>query len=141
MKTRLYDASSIMLLAKRNPETAWATLEGQCILDLTRYELGNALWKVAKLIDKSDKSTALEALEHVHSLTALMEVMRPEGLEELTDTMKIAFDTGLSFYDSSYIQTARRNGLDLVTEDGQLMKRAKELGLGCLRATDCNPQN
>lgn len=138
MRTRLFDASSIMLLAKRNPEKASTTLEEQCILDLTRYELGNALWKVSKLIDKSDKSIALEALKQVHSLMALMEVIRPEGLEELTGTMETAFDTGLSFYDSAYIQTARRNDLVLVTEDERLMKRAKELGLGCIKATDCN---
>jgi len=141
MRTRLFDASSIMLLAKRTPETASTTLEGECILDLTRYELGNALWKVGKLIDKSDKGTTLEALEQVHSLTALMEIIRPEGLEELTGTMETAFDTGLSFYDSSYIQAARKNSLDLVTEDIQLMKQAKELGLNCIRATEYNPQS
>jgi len=139
MRTHLFDASSIMLLTKRNPEKVSTTLEGQYILDLTRYELGNALWKVAKLIDKHDKPTALEALEQVHSLIALMEVMRPEGLEELTRTMETAFDTGLSFYDSAYIQTARRNDLVLVTEDERLIKQAKELGLGCIRAADCNP--
>jgi predicted nucleic acid-binding protein len=138
MNTRLFDASSLMLLAKRNPEKASTTLEGQGILDLTIYELGKALWKVAKLIDKSDKSTALEALELIHNLTALMELMRPEGLEDLTGTMEIAFDTGLSFYDSAYIQTARRNGLVLVTEDERLMKRAKELGLNCIKAIDCD---
>ncbi len=136
MRTLLFDASSIMLLAKNKPETASATLEGQYILDLTRYELGNALWKVAKLIDKSGESTAQEALEQVYSLVTLMEVIRLEGLEELAGTMETAFDTGLSFYDSSYVQAARREGLVLVTEDERLMRRAKELGLGCIRATD-----
>jgi len=136
MRTLLFDASSIMLLAKRNPGTASATLEGQCILDLTRYELGNAIWRVAKLIGKSDKPIALEVLEQVHSLMALMEVLRPEGLEEFNGAMEVAFDVDLCFYDSSYIQAARRNGLVLVTEDARLMKRAKELGLGCIGVKD-----
>jgi len=48
MKTRLFDASAIILLIKRHPDTASTTLEGEYILNLTPYEVGNALWKINK---------------------------------------------------------------------------------------------
>lgn len=134
MKTRLFDASSIMLLTKRQPKKAPDILEGEYILDLTKYEVGNAVWKLNKLIDTTDASTAIEAIEQVHNLTALMEVTGIEGEEETRDTMKIAYETGLSFYDSAYLSTACARDLKLVTEDGSLVKRAKELGLDCLSA-------
>lgn len=134
MRTRLFDASSIILLAKRSPATAPATLEGEHILDLTKYEIGNAIWKLNKLINKTDKSTAMESMEQAYHLTALMETISLEEQRELTDTMEIAFDGGISFYDSAYLHTARERGLTLVTEDERLRRQATALGVNCERA-------
>jgi predicted nucleic acid-binding protein len=129
MIKRLFDASSIILLAKRNPEKASTILEGQYRLDLTIYEVGNAVWKVNKLINKTGKSTALDAVEEAYYLTVLMEVIRIGQVEELKSTMEIAFDRSLSFYDSAYLYAARKNGLTLVTEDERLRRLALELRL------------
>ena len=136
MKARLFDASSIMLLVKRYPEKTSIILEGEYLLDLTMYEVGNVIWKINKLINKSDKSTALDAIEQAYNLTALMEVIKIEGVEEFKNTMRIAFEGGLSFYDSAYLHTAGRKGLTLVSEDDRLSKRAMEFGVNCITITD-----
>jgi predicted nucleic acid-binding protein len=141
MKTCLFDASSIMLLAKRHPATASATLEGEYRLDLTMYEVGNAIWKVNKLINKSDKSTAMESMKQAYHLTALMETIRVEDLLEFTGTMEIAFDGSISFYDSAYLHTARGRGLTLVTEDEHLRRRAIGLGVNCVTSRDIESEN
>ena len=136
MRTRLFDASAIMLLAKRHPDKAPATLEDEYMLDLTMYEVGNAIWRINQLIEKTSRSTALEAVDQAHHLTALMETARVEGAEGLTGTMELAFDGGLSFYDSAYLHVARRMGLTLVTEDERLLRTAREAGVNCAKIED-----
>ena len=136
MKTHLFDASSIMQLAKRHPDKASTLLEGELILDLTKYEVGNAIWKIYKLIEKTDKSTALEAVTQAYHMIALMEVIKVEDVEALASTMEIAFDEGLSFYDSAYLQSAKKLGLTLVTEDKRLSKRAVDVGVTCIQIDD-----
>ena len=67
---------------------------------------------------------------------ALMEVVKVEGVEALAGTMEVAFDEGLSFYDSAYLQSAMKLGLTLVTEDKSLSKRAVDVGVTCIQITD-----
>jgi len=136
LKIHLFDASSIMHLTKKHPDKASTLLEGEHILDLTKYEVGNAIWKIYKLLEKTDKSTVIDAVTQAYNLMALMEVIKAEGMEELTDTMEIAFDEGLSFYDSAYLQSAKKLGLTLVTEDKSLSKRAVDVGVTCIQITD-----
>ena len=129
MKTRLFDASAIMLLIKRRPGEATQTLEGEHILDLTIYEVGNAFWKISKLLDKTDAPKALQAIKEAHSILSLMNVQRLEDEADLTQTMEIAHQKNLSFYDAAYIQVAKRMGLTLATEDTRLLKASEELEL------------
>jgi predicted nucleic acid-binding protein len=129
MKTRLFDASAIMLLIKRHPDEASVELEGEYILDLTIYEVGNALWKISKLLDKSSASKALQAIEEAYSILSLMDVQKLGGAEDLAQTMEIAHEKNLSFYDAAYIQVTRRMGLTLVTEDMRLFRASEELGV------------
>jgi len=129
MKTRLFDASAIMLLIKRHHDEASVELDGERILDLTIYEVGNAFWKISKLLDKTGESKALQAIEEAYSILSLMDVQRLEGAEDLAQTMIIAHEKNLSFYDAAYIQVARRMGLTLVTEDMRLFRSSEELGV------------
>jgi predicted nucleic acid-binding protein len=131
MKTQLFDASAIILLIKRQPDTASTTLEGEYILNLTPYEVGNALWKINKLIDKTSQAASLDAVEEAHTLLSLMDVLEIEGVEDHKQTMAIAYEKNLSFYDSAYIQVAKRMGLTLMTEDKRLLHAAEEIGIKC----------
>ena len=129
MKTRLFDASTIILLIKRHPEKATKTLDEEHILDLTIYEVGNALWKINKLLDKTDAPKALQAIKEAHPLLSLMNAQKLEDAEDLTQTMEKAHQKNLSFYDAAYIQVAKRMGLTLATEDTRLLKASEELEL------------
>jgi predicted nucleic acid-binding protein len=140
MTNHLFDASSIMKLTKKHPHKASTLLEGEHILDLTKYEVGNAIWKIIKLIEKTDKTNALEAVTQAYHLMALMEVIKVEDVETLTGTMEIAFDKDLSFYDSAYLQSAKKHGLTLVTEDTRLHKKALDAGVTCIQIDDLKPE-
>ena len=135
MSTRLFDTSAIIIIAKNHPDKAQSALEGEYLLDLTSYEVGNALWKINKLIDKTDKSLALETINQASSLIAQMEALKVDG-EHLGSVMEVAFESGLSFYDSSYLHVARSKGLTLVTEDTVLLRSTSKHGVPCLRIRD-----
>ncbi len=47
----------------------------------------------------------------------------------LDEVMKVASEKGLTFYDASYVCSAESNGLILVSEDKELIKRAKAIPL------------
>ena len=50
MRHNLLDASAFMLLIKKaDPQTTLQTLQDSSILDLTFYEVGNAVWKEGTL--------------------------------------------------------------------------------------------
>jgi len=129
MKARLFDASSIILLAKKHPEKAPTTLTGEHILDLTIYEIGNAIWKINKLVKKTDKPTAIGAIEQAYHLTALMNIIKIQSLYELSATMENAFDHSLTFYDSAYLTAAYIHKATLVTEDKRLAEAAQEANI------------
>ena len=135
MRTRLFDASAIIIVAKNHPDKAQPVLEGEYLLDLTSYEVGNALWKINELVDETSKSTALEAVNQASPLLAQMEALKVDG-EELGSVMEVAFESGLSFYDSSCLQVAGSIGLTLVTEDANLLRGASRYGVQCLRVRD-----
>jgi predicted nucleic acid-binding protein len=60
-----------------------------------------------------------------------MDVLEIEGVEDHKQTMAIAYEKNLSFYDSAYIQVAKRMGLTLMTEDKRLLHAAEETGIKC----------
>jgi predicted nucleic acid-binding protein len=135
MRTRLFDASAIIMVAKNHPVKAQPVLEGEHLLDLTSYEVGNALWKINELVDETSKSTALEAVNQASPLLAQMEALKVDG-EELGSVVEVAFESGMSFYDSSCLQVAGSIGLTLVTEDANLLRSASRYGVQCLRVRD-----
>lgn len=47
-------------------------------------------------------------------------------------TLDIAMSTGLSYYDASYVELARRLGAELVTFDRPMKAGARQLGVTCV---------
>jgi predicted nucleic acid-binding protein len=45
------------------------------------------------------------------------------------DTLRLAFETGLTFYDASYVRLAQDYDADLISLDAQLVRVARGLGL------------
>lgn len=136
MNQYLFDTSAIILLTKNYPSKAPILLDGGFLLDLTIYEVGNVIWKVNKLIDKSGISSALNAFTQIFYLISVMDTVRVEGLDEFNSVMEIAFNYDLTFYDTSYLHVAQKMGIPLVTEDNRLFKRASEAGIKCFNVKE-----
>ncbi len=122
MKDRLYDTSALFNIMIKDGSGASKILRSQNILDLTAYELGNAIWKLAYLQKKITHQQACKILESFLLLRQTMRVLEITGMEE--EIKNLSIDTGLTFYDSAYVVAAKQTGLVLVTDDASLAKIA-----------------
>jgi predicted nucleic acid-binding protein len=126
MKQYLFDASAfIFLIKKANVQTTFQQLQNLLILDLTVYEVGNALLKENRLT-KFLTPKEIETLERVTQLV----LSRTEKILNqnviIQPIMEIAKTENLSFYDSSYIYFAKQNNVQFVTEDQSLRAKAQK---------------
>jgi predicted nucleic acid-binding protein len=102
-------------------EVARALLAGQRertvalrMLDLTPYEVGNALLR---------ERPAVAAERVAEVLIALVEVCPPipAGAADLGEAARLAEQHDLTLYDAAYAAVARRRGAQLATLDGALL--------------------
>jgi len=116
-KKYLLDASAIYPLLIKLREKVIAHADKFLILDLTIYEVGNAIWKEyrrGKIKDiKSVSELFKQMFNNIHTLSIKNEI------EKVLD---LAIKENLTFYDASYLQAARTHGVRLVTEDQDLLK-------------------
>jgi predicted nucleic acid-binding protein len=100
-------------------------LQTSSILDLTFYEVGNAIWKdtgLTKFITKAESQTLQKSLQIVLAKTEKI-TCDPTTFQKI---FEISEAENLSFYDSSYLFTAKEKGLILVTEDKKLRSKAEK---------------
>jgi predicted nucleic acid-binding protein len=90
---------------------------------LWRYELGNVLWKEVGF-RKGDRARLKVALDRAEPL--LLETIE---VVDAVAVWEIACDTGLTYYDASYVWLARFRGLKLRTRDGQILKACPDVAL------------
>ena len=121
----LLDASAIIPLIRKLKTSIVEYIDQFLILDLTLYEIGNALWKRYYL--KSTKSGETERkIEEVivdfATILASINVNRikPDDLKEI---LRIAGEHKLTFYDASYVYVAEKRKLQLITEDKEILKK------------------
>lgn len=126
MKHYLLDASSFMILIKKaEVQRTVECLRESVVLDLTFYEVGNAIWKESALT----KSLAPGDGESLGNLAQTILANTDRIMLDVTafqGILKIAGDEMLSFYDSSYVYFSKEKGLTLVTEDKTLKTKAKK---------------
>ena len=126
MKQYLLDASAFILLIKKaNVQTTFQCLQSSLVLDLTVYEVGNALWRestLAKFLTPEEAKTLEKVAQIILSRTD--KILN----EDITfqNIMEIAKTEGLSFYDSSYIYFAKQKNIKLITEDQTLKAKAQK---------------
>ncbi|MDR0797296.1 MAG: type II toxin-antitoxin system VapC family toxin [Nitrososphaerota archaeon] len=126
MKQYLFDASAfIFLIKKANVQTTLQHIQNLFILDLTVYEIGNALLKESSIA----KFLTLKEIDTLEKVTQLI-LSRTEKIlnndAAFQQIMKIAKTEKLSFYDSSYIYFAKQNNIQLITEDQTFGNKAKK---------------
>lgn len=76
------------------------------------------LWKEAKNKEINVKA-AVQTFSEV-----LLEVKKL-SINSIGDVLTIAIERNLTFYDASYVSIAEKEGLTLVTEDTELLKKCK----------------
>ena len=127
----LFDASSVveLVLGRAGAEIGIDVLFDEYWLDLTRYEAANAIWKIGLARGELRDSAIDDAIDILDRLEHEMEVTVTTG----SATMEVARESGLTFYDASYLAVARRNEFTIVTEDGALRDAAAAHGVSTAR--------
>ena len=122
----LFDTSSLLLLIRSsNEDKKLNALKQSKVLDLTYFELGNAIWKESELLQsltEDQRDTLVRAI--VKTLTTIESVTL--YADDFTDIFDIARSERLTFYDSSYIYAAKANKMILVSDDGRLSRIARK---------------
>ena len=95
------------------------------ILDLTFYEIGNAIWKESALTKFLTPQEAEKLGTMTQTVLAKINRVTCEA-ESFQKILKIAQTEKLSYYDSSYLYTAKETNLPLITEDKELRTKAQK---------------
>jgi len=121
----LFDASAITNLIISGGRRALKKTAGHFTLDLTGYEIGNAVWRLCSLERKLNHAEASELVESAVDLLGQLHQVRLEELDARR-ILDIGISNRISFYDASYVVAADAKRFTIVTDDGQLAKIAKE---------------
>lgn len=118
----LFDASALVNLVKK--AYLKPLLEG-ATLDLALYECLNAILKENILIKKLDDRLANKYVEILTKVFGLIEVLSIKEYE--VDVYETAKKLGLTIYDASYVVTAYKNRMTLVTDDQRLRRKTRDI--------------
>jgi predicted nucleic acid-binding protein len=100
-------------------------LENNYILDLTIYEVGNAIWRMHALLKKLSEEDVSSLMSVTADLTKRMEKMSILGLN-LLQTIELAVREKITFYDAAYVTASKMKRLVLVTDDMTLARVASK---------------
>jgi len=89
------------------------------VSSLTEYEIGNVLWKENQ--QKKLKNPRRTATIFSEALQPLQKI----AIDSIADVLAIAIERNLTFYDASYANIAEEQGMKLVTQDTDLLKKCK----------------
>src|SRR5665647_686290 len=127
----LFDANAVYRLIRECPEKAMDMLMEGTTISLAYYELGNALWREAHLLNRISIEEAEKSLSLMYAMLVRMQVVEVDG-EQAIEIMQTAHKYNLTFYDSAYLVEAKKNSKILVTDDNKLAKAAEILGVETL---------
>jgi predicted nucleic acid-binding protein len=103
--------------------------EGALVPGLWFIEVANVLFQA----EKRGRITLAKATKSLSLLEALPIQTEPQEVGHIwRETLPLARQTGLTVYDASYLDLARRHGLPLATRDADLAKAAQRLGIATL---------
>lgn len=125
----VFDASSLLILARDLGEKAVDIVRGEMTADLAVYEIGNALWKECELLKRLSYEEALKALEFMAALLNIMETVDIRNLNMIDDVLRNASELNITYYDSAYLTIAEKTDRILVTDDKKLSKASVKRGI------------
>jgi predicted nucleic acid-binding protein len=125
----LLDASALLPLVTRRGKQliVEASHENLVTTDLAIYEACNSLWKLATLIKVISLENAIDVATTIKDLIArkMIQLIDVTNLD-LPQTFNKAHKEQITFYDASYIISAKAMEAILVTEDEKLLKAASK---------------
>ena len=104
------DSSAIINLILRLKDRAIPIFEESLTATLAFYEIGNFLWKV--------KRTDL-----VDDFAKVLKFIRVEDLGLSREVLDLASKEGLTYYDAVYLYLSREHGIQLVSDDKDLIMK------------------
>lgn len=113
----LVDASALYPLLAKLRERLFKHLRMLHVLDLTVYEVGNAIVKEHGAGRIRDPASVTRLFEEVFRDINVIEVSR-----EFLGIVELAAKGNLTFYDAYYLHVAEKMNLKLITEDKALLK-------------------
>lgn len=123
----LFDASALTNLLVLAGGKTLDVVRGGSILDLTPYEVGNAVWRMYKLSKRMSREQMIALLNVGVRVMARMDTIRCSS-DDFQRTVEVAVAKGLTFYDAAYLYVAGKWHLPLVTDDLKLAKAAGAVG-------------
>jgi predicted nucleic acid-binding protein len=96
------------------------------ILDLTFYEIGNAIWKDYYLLKRLTNFT--ETSKVIYEILKEFNVIGDLSLSFI-EIIKIAIEKNLTYYDASYVYASKNFGLILVSEDKDLIEKGNAISV------------
>jgi predicted nucleic acid-binding protein len=114
----LFDSSAIFRAGK---EDRIELLNGNCTLQLARYELGDIMCKEYGLQAKISAQESKMLMKAVKRTLNMMDVLGVAGNEE--EILETALQLTITFYDASYVYFAKAKELQLITEDSRLIRK------------------
>jgi predicted nucleic acid-binding protein len=125
----LFDSNAIYKLVREAPEKALERLSEGTTIYLAYYELGNALWRECHLLKRISVEEAEKSLDLMYLMLTHMQVATVKNGDEILAT---ANEFNLTFYDSAYLVEAQKSNRTLVTDDANLAKTAKTIGVATI---------
>lgn len=119
----VFDASSLLNVIRSTGSDAFKYLKGGYILTLTPYEIGNVLWKEATLIKRISIDEAFSILNLINKIYKFLIITSPHNNSLI---LKVAYELGITYYDSAYIVLSHELDAILVTDDEKLKKKINE---------------
>ncbi|MCD6529219.1 type II toxin-antitoxin system VapC family toxin [Candidatus Bathyarchaeota archaeon] len=130
------DSSAIAIIFKRLKGEAVDVLEGNFTLDLAFYELGNMIWKECALKNLISLEEGINRAGQLAKVLEVVEAAKIRSSEDFKEVMRLATELRLTFYDTSYLQVAKKRNLPLVTGDRELRDKAREAGVKAMTVSE-----
>ena len=119
----LFDASALLNIIRLRKQDAYRLLKGNFTLSLTKYEVGNALWKEALLLKRVNINEALETISLIDRVLKTMETVNPSNPSL---TLNLAYKLQTTYYDASYIAASAEKNAKLITDDTKLTRKVEK---------------
>jgi len=125
----LLDASALLPLVTKHGRNliAKAHKDWFAITDLAIYEACNSVWKMTRLLQTISVEDGMETVGVIRELIQreILHLLSVSELE-LGSTLKLAMERRLTYYDASYVMTAKHQSAVLITQDRELAEAARE---------------